>query len=71
MLDEAQLVFTKEIKRFSYRNKLYEAMGPIGLRVSNSLLLHIVECKTPKASWDKLDSLFGKVNEFQALQLEA
>jgi hypothetical protein len=36
-----------------------------------SLLFHIGECKTPKESWDKLASLFGKVNEFQALQLEA
>jgi hypothetical protein len=39
-------------------------MGLIGLHVSDSLLFHIVECKTPKASWDKLASLFGKVNEF-------
>ena len=30
----------------------------------------IVDCKSPKQSWDKLNSLFGKVNEFQALKLE-
>jgi hypothetical protein len=45
-------------------------MGLIGLHVSDSLLFHIVDCKTLKASWDKLASLFGKVNEFRALQLE-
>jgi hypothetical protein len=63
-------VFTKEIERFAYQNKLDEAMGLIGLHVSDSLLFHITECKTPKASWDKLASLFGKVNEFQVRQLE-
>ena len=55
---------------FSYQNKLYEVMIFIGLHVSDSFLFHIVECKAPKESWDKLASLFGKVNEFQALQLE-
>ena len=70
MLAEAQPVFTKEIERFAYQNKLDEAMGLIGLHVSCSLLFHIADCKTPKASWDKLDSLFGKINEFRSLQLE-
>ena len=64
MLVEAQRVFTKEIESFVYLNKIDEAMGLIGLHVSDSLLFHIVDCKTLKASWDKLVSLFGKVNEF-------
>jgi hypothetical protein len=33
MLVEAQPMFTKEIKIFSYENKLDEAMGLIGLHV--------------------------------------
>ena len=46
-------------------------MGLIGLHVSDSLLFHLDGCDTPKQSWDKLASLFGKINEFRALQSEA
>jgi hypothetical protein len=56
---------------FTYRNKLDEDMGLIGLHVSDSFLFHIAYYKTFKSSWDKLASLFGKVNEFLVLQLEA
>jgi hypothetical protein len=70
MLVEAQLVFTKENKRLSFQNKLDESMGLIGLHVLDSFLFHIFECTTPKSSWDKLDSLFSKVNKFRALKLE-
>ena len=69
-LAENQPTFTKEMEKFSYRNKLDEAMGLIGLHVSNSLVFHLDGCDTPKKNWDKLASLFGKVNEFRALQLE-
>ena len=46
-------------------------MGLIKLHLSDSLLFHLDGCETPKKRWDKLASLFGKVNEFRALQLEA
>jgi len=46
-------------------------MGLIGLHFSDSFLFHLDGCQTPKESWDKLASLFGKVNEFRALQVEA
>jgi hypothetical protein len=45
-------------------------MGLNGLHVLESLLFHIDECDNTKECWDKLDSLFGNVNEFRALQLE-
>jgi hypothetical protein len=64
ILAEAKPIFTKGIKRFSYQIKLDEAMGLTGLQVSDNLLFHITDCKTMKVSWDKLASLFGKVNEF-------
>ena len=70
MLVEARPIFTKEIERSSYRNKLDEYMGLIGLHSLDSQLFPIVECKSPKQSWDKLNSLLGKVNEFQALEFE-
>ena len=70
MLVEAQPIFAKEIEIFAYRNKLDEYMGLIGLHSLDSQLFPIAECKSPKQSWDKLYSLLGKVNEFQALKLE-
>lgn len=70
-LTENQPTFTKEMEKFAYQNKLDEAMGLIGLHVSDSLLFDLDGCDTPKESWDKLASLFGKINEFRALQLEA
>jgi hypothetical protein len=57
-------MFTKEIERFPYRNKLDESMGLIRWHVSDSLLFHIVDCKTSKASWDKLASIFEKSMNF-------
>jgi hypothetical protein len=70
MLAETQPMFTEEIEMFSNEKKVSEATSIIGLHVSDSFLFHIVECKAPKESWDKLASLFGKVNEFRALQLK-
>ena len=59
------------MEKFSYKNKLDEAMGLIGLPISDSLIFHLDKCDTSKKFWDKLASLFGKFNEFKALQLEA
>ena len=59
------------MEKFAYRNKLNEAMGLIELHVSDSLLFHFNGCDTPNQRWDKLASLFGKMNEFRDLQLEA
>ena len=69
-LAENQPTFMKEMEKFAYRNKLDEAMGLIGLHVSDSLLFHLDGCDTLKKSWDKSASVFSKVNEFRALQLE-
>jgi hypothetical protein len=46
MLVEAQPMFTKDIERVDYQNKLDEFMALIGLHVS--LLFQIAECKTKK-----------------------
>jgi len=46
-------------------------MGLIGLHVSRNFLFQLDKCDTWKKIWDKLVSLFGKVNEFKAFQLEA
>lgn len=48
-----------------------QAMGLMALHISDSLLFHLEGCLTPRAIWTKFDGLFGTVNEFRALQLEA
>jgi hypothetical protein len=45
-------------------------MGLITLHVLKIFLFHYTEYKTLEASWYKLASLFGKVNEFRALQFK-
>ena len=48
-----------------------QAMGLMALHISDNLLFHLEGCLTPRAIWTKFDGLFGTVNEFRALQLEA
>lgn len=45
-------------------------MGLIWFHVSDNLLFLLDKCDTPKKIWDNMASLFGKINEFKALQLE-
>ena len=62
MLDAEQPKFTRDYENFVHRCKMDEAKGLIGLHVSDNLLFHISECKTPKNVWDKLEELYGKTN---------
>ena len=48
-----------------------EPMGLISLSVEESLHFHLDECTTPQEMWDKFHDLFGTVNKFKALQIEA
>ena len=48
-----------------------EAMGLIALNISDSLLFRLDVLTTPRAIWTKFYNLFGTVNEFRALQLDA
>lgn len=48
-----------------------ESMGLLSLHVSDSILFHLDEFLNPRAMWLKFDSLFGRVNEIQAFQIEA
>jgi len=47
-----------------------EAMGLIALYISDSLLFHLDGLTTPRDYWHKFVTLFGRVNEFWALQLD-
>lgn len=71
MLDANQPKIIKAFEWFVHQNKIDESKRLIGLHVSNNLLFYIAECKTPKEVWEKLSELYGKVNRFKILQLEA
>ena len=70
-LDEHQLALTRPFEVPQHRNKMDEAMGLIALNISASLLFHLEGLNTPQAYWEKFWTLFGRVNEFWALQLDA
>ena len=46
------------------------AMRFISLQVSNSLQFYLDGCNTPLPMWTKLEGLFGKMNEFNVLQIK-
>ena len=46
-------------------------MGLISLSVEDNLQFHLDEFYAPQEMWDKFHALFGTVNEFRALQIEA
>ena len=46
-------------------------MSLISLAVEDNLQFHLDECSTPQEMWDKFHALFGIVNKFKELQIEA
>lgn len=70
-LDANQPVLQIPFEVLQHRNKMDEAMGLIALNISDSLLFHLDGLTTLLAIWTKLQTLFGTVNEFRALQLDA
>ena len=70
-LDEQQPALTRPFEVLHHRNKMDEAMGLIALNISESLLFHLDGLNNPRGYWQKFETLFGQVNEFWALQLDA
>ena len=70
-LDAVQTVFQSTYQILCLQDKIGEEMRLISLQVSNSLQFHLDGCNTPLDMWTKLDGLFGIVDEFRALQIEA
>ena len=48
------------IEKSIFLNKKDEAFGFLCLSISDDLLFHLTNLKTPKQIWDKLESLYGK-----------
>ena len=52
-------------------NKMDEAMGLIAMNILDGLLFHLDGLTTPRAMWDKFSTLFGTMNQFKVLQIDA
>ena len=48
------------IEKSRFLNKKDEAFGFLCISISDDLLFHLTDLKTPKEIWDKLESLYGK-----------
>ena len=46
-------------------------MGLIAMNISEGLLFHLDGLNTPRAMWDKFSTLFGTMNQFRILQIDA
>ena len=58
------------VEKAKFFNKLDEAYGLLCLSISRELLFHIDNLTSPKEVWEKLESLFGKIDELCGHQLE-
>ena len=58
------------IEKSKFLNKKDEAFGFLCLSISRDLLFHLMNLKTLKEIWDKLESLYGNHDELRVYQLE-
>ena len=58
------------IEKSIFLNNKDEAFDFLCLSLSDDLLFHLTDLKTPKQIWDKLESLYGKHDDLRVYQLE-
>ena len=58
------------VEKAKFFNKLDEAYGLLCLSILRDLLFHLDILTSPKEVWEKLESLFGKIDELCGHQLE-
>ena len=58
------------IEKSRFLNKKDEAFNFLCLSISQYLLFHLTDLKTPKEIWDKLESLYAKHDDLRVYQLE-
>jgi hypothetical protein len=57
---------TDDDKKAKWDNMNDEARGLIGMSISLDLRYHLQGIDDPEASWDKIESVFGKLNIIRA-----
>jgi hypothetical protein len=53
---------TDDDKKFKWANRSDEARGLIRMSISPDLRFHLKEIDDPNESWEKIESVFGKLN---------
>jgi hypothetical protein len=53
---------TDDDKKAKWDNRNDEAHGLIGMSISPDLRYHLQGIDDPKATWDQIESVFGKLN---------
>jgi hypothetical protein len=61
---------TDDDKKSKWDNRNDKACGLIEMSISPDLRYHLQEVDDPEAAWDKIESVFGKLNIIRAQQLE-
>ena len=57
-------------KKIKWHNRRDEAYGLLCLSISRDLLFHLDGFTSPNEVWEKLEELFGKIDEMRGHQLE-
>jgi len=60
---------TDDDKKAKWDNRNGEARGLIGMSISPDLRYHLQGIDDLEAAWDKIESVFGKLNIIRAQQL--
>ena len=61
---------TDDDKKSKWDNRNDKARGLIWMSISPNLRYHLQEIDDPEEAWDKIESMFGKLNIIRAKQLE-
>ena len=61
---------TDDDKKAKWDNRNDEARGLIGMSISPDLRYHLQGIDDPEVAWDKIESVFGKLNIIRAQKLE-
>ena len=59
------------VERNMFLNHCDEALGYLCTYISRDLIFHLEGLRTPRESWEKLDSLFNKQDELRGYILES
>jgi hypothetical protein len=57
---------TNDDKKFKWANRSDEALGLIRMSISPDLRFHHKEIDDPEEAWEKIESVFGKLNIIRA-----
>ena len=67
---ETEIDPNASIEKTKWHNRSNEAYGLLCLSISRDLLFHLDSLTSPNEVWEKLEYLFGKIDEMRGNQIE-